>query len=123
MPERPTTPHILWRASDRVRLALDVPAELQGAPPKVNAVVSPEAATPKPRMKKIKAAYGAWYLPPKDWCKQTTPDGARSRGAQAKSSERTKALEQIPKLFIAREYRSFIESRNARMPPYLSEPS
>ncbi|EQC37492.1 hypothetical protein SDRG_05095 [Saprolegnia diclina VS20] len=125
-PERPTTPHILWRASDRVRLALDIPAELSGESPKINAAVSP--ATPQLCVTKKKAAYGAWYLPPKSWCKQT-PDGARSRGAPTKKgmpSDTTKALalrEQIPKLFIAREYRSFIESRNARMPPYLSEPT
>ncbi|OQR96339.1 hypothetical protein ACHHYP_16021 [Achlya hypogyna] len=128
---RPPTPNIIWRTSERVCLAKDIPAELQSADaivdkhPRTPTPVVPSPPVPTPRRSK-KAAYGAWYLPPKDWCKQTA-DGARCRsgGPQGKSSDTSKALvlrEQIPKLFIAREYRNFIVSKNARMPTYLNEP-
>ncbi|OQS05324.1 hypothetical protein THRCLA_20653 [Thraustotheca clavata] len=124
---RPTTPNITFLVSERVSLARDIPEELLDPLVVVPNTRHTIVASPIQRQSK-KPGYGAWYLPPKSWCKQTA-DGARCRvnGAGGTLGENAKAQalrDTIPKLFIAREYRNFITTtKNQRIPAYLKDSS
>ncbi|KAH9106950.1 hypothetical protein LEN26_004853 [Aphanomyces euteiches] len=113
-PDRPTTPNIVWRTTDRVHLAQDIPAPLL-------------PIAPSPRVEKVqskssgdrKAKYGAWYMPPKDWHK-TLGDGAMQATKDEDDVGRSKRQD-VAKLFIAREYHKFITTdKDANVPAYLA---
>ncbi|ETW00235.1 hypothetical protein H310_07626 [Aphanomyces invadans] len=116
--DRPTTPHIIWRTSDRVHLATDIPSQLM-APS--NQRASPSTAPKTSRIqlpeKPKKSKYGAWYMPPQEWGKQTV---RRSDVESLRNDERALEIrDQIPKLFIAREYKNFILAKSDALPSYL----
>ncbi|KAF0691631.1 Aste57867_17184 [Aphanomyces stellatus] len=122
-PERPVTPNIVWRATDRVQVAMDIPSQLmpRSAPSKLRPhrpPASPSSSATSDKAKKV--AYGAWYMPPQEWGRELK-HGARRRSVDSlyDDDHAMEIRDQIPKLFIAREYREFILAKNAALPAYL----
>ncbi|KAF0774280.1 hypothetical protein AaE_002021 [Aphanomyces astaci] len=123
--DRPTTPHIIWRKTDRVHIATDIPSHLlPQTNQRASATRSGGPTTPRPPEKPKKSSYGAWYMPPQVWGRGMKHGTRRGDVDSLRNDERALEIrDQIPKLFIAREYRNFIVAKNDAVPSYLDSSS
>ena len=131
---RPPSPTIIWRESNHVQLATDLPPNLYkslcnvGKIPKAPTSASrkgfqgPRKAT---QTKKNRIRYGAWYMPTNKWeVKGRSDDNATCVLAEKQVGEsnqhyKTKKESKVAGLFIGKEYRKFVENSGGELPHYL----